>query len=86
MTTPVSNFPESQSTLPPSNAATPTLDTTFTKFSRGVYVGASEDLSVVMAGNGATVVSKDIAAGVMHPMIISRINSASTATDLVVAG
>lgn len=79
-----SNFAASQSNLPPSNAAVPALDTTFVDLPRGIYVGTAGDVSLVMP-SGNTVLYKNMAAGVTHAKIFSRINSAgTTATDLVV--
>jgi len=50
---------------------------------RGIYVGVSGDLKVDMVGVG-TVTFKDLAAGVIHPISVSRVYAAGTdATDII---
>lgn len=50
---------------------------------KGIYVGVTGDLNVVMA-SGSTVLFKALAAGVVHPISAKRIMSTSTtATDIV---
>lgn len=51
--------------------------------SKGIYVGVTGDLNIVLA-SGVTVLFKGVAAGVVHPISAKRIMSTSTtATDIV---
>ncbi|OCT12632.1 hypothetical protein A8709_33010 [Paenibacillus pectinilyticus] len=53
------------------------------KRSKGIYVGVTGDLNLVLA-SGVTVLFKAVAAGVVHPISVKRVMSASTtATDIV---
>ena len=50
---------------------------------RGIYVGASGDLKVLMTG-GETVTFVDLAAGVIHPIAVIQVFSTGTdATGIV---
>lgn len=50
---------------------------------RGVYVGVSGDLEVIMAGDTAAVTFVGLAAGVVHPLSVTRIRAENTdATDI----
>lgn len=62
----------------------PTLDQQYGEKMRGIYVGASGNVSFVdLSGN--TQVLQGLAAGVIHPVWSLQINSASTtATGIVV--
>lgn len=67
---------ESASAITPSDSArfAPT---------KGVFVGASGDLHVLMA-NGDEVTFADVAGGVVHPLSVTRIYSTdTTATDII---
>lgn len=49
-----------------------------------LYVGVAGDVSVEMAGTGAAIVYKGVAAGSTLPINVTRVNStATTATDIV---
>lgn len=71
-----------------SSAATPTLDATLPRITRGVYVGASGNLTVQFAGDAdaSTVTLIGIAAGVWHPMQIQKIISATTSATGILVG
>ena len=49
---------------------------------RGIYVGATGNL-VVHDTEGHPVIFVDVAAGIVHPLAIRRVLTASTATDIV---
>lgn len=50
---------------------------------RGIYVGSSGDLNVTTKG-GDTVTLKNLAAGIVHPLRVSRVwATGTTATDIV---
>lgn len=51
------------------------------KKTRALYVGATGDVTVVMA-NGNTITFADLAAGVFHPLQVVRV-TAATATDII---
>ena len=70
---------------PISNLNAVVLDQTYDPPKRGLYVGVSGDVSVVdVAGN--TVVLKDLAAGVFHPVMFRKVNTVGTAATDIVAG
>jgi hypothetical protein len=80
----VSESPASQAaSITPSD--TNTLgDDTDVLASRGVYVGVSGDLAVVMK-DGAAVTFVGLAAGVVHPLQVRQIKSTgTTATDVAI--
>ena len=52
---------------------------------RGVYVGVTGDVSVVAAGNGATVVFAGVAAGTILPIQVSRIRATGTTSTSIIA-
>jgi len=83
------NLPRAQVTTPPLNmlAITPSDTVDLTNFTRGVYVGASGNLVVDPAGDegDATVTFTNLAAGVLHPMIVKRIRSSGTSATGIVA-
>ena len=50
----------------------------------GVYLGTSGDLAVTMK-NGSQVVFKSLAAGMIHPLSVTKVRATgTTATDIVV--
>lgn len=53
-------------------------------FARGVYVGVSGDVEVIMP-SGVTVVFTALAAGVIHPIACTHIKDANTTATSVVA-
>lgn len=63
-----------------------TVDLVFpsgTNRTRGILVGVSGDLNVIMA-DGTTALLKAVTAGVVHPLSVKRIKATSTtATDIV---
>ena len=71
-----------------SSAVAPTLDQTIQRITRGVYVGASGNLTVQFAGDAdaATVTLVGLAAGVWHPMQIQKIISAGTTATGILLG
>jgi hypothetical protein len=74
-----------RATAPVTKAAdiTPNDSTDLAAVTRGIYVGVSGDLKVDMF-EGGTVVFKDIAAGVIHPLRVTRVYDGGTdATDII---
>lgn len=64
-------------------AVTPSDTTNLTNVTRGLFVGGVGNLSVVMAGDGATVVFTGVPAGAFLPIRVSRVNSTlTTATNI----
>jgi hypothetical protein len=63
-------------------AVTPSDSTDLTRMSRGLFVGGAGNLSVVMAGDSATVVFTGVPAGAFLPIRVHRVN-ATTATNIV---
>ena len=53
--------------------------------SRGVFVGVSGDVKVDMVGTGTAVVFTGLAAGVIHPLRVTRIYSTDTTATNIVA-
>jgi len=52
----------------------------------GVYVGTAGDLKVNMAGEGEGIIFADLAAGIWHPLCVTRIYDAdTTADDILIA-
>lgn len=52
---------------------------------RGIYVGVTGDVSVVMT-SGRTVTLVALAAGVVHPISVTKVNSSgTTATSILLA-
>lgn len=73
------------SELPASSAAaiTPTDDTDLGSITRGLYVGVSGDVTVVMR-DGQTVLFTALAAGVVHPLAVRQVHDTGTdATNIV---
>ena len=72
-------------TYPADNAetVTPSDSTTLSNVSRGLYVGTSGDVTVLMQG-GQTVTFTAVPAGTVLPIQIQRVNSTNTtASDMV---
>lgn len=62
---------------------TPSDSVDLSQVSRGLYVGGSGDISVVMK-DGTTVTLKSVVAGSVLPVRVSRVRATSTtATDIV---
>lgn len=52
-------------------------------YTRGIYVGVTGDLSVLMV-DGSTATFVGVAAGVIHPIAVVRVNETdTTATNLI---
>lgn len=61
---------------------TPSDDTDLSKVTRGLYVGVSGDVNCDIGG--VTLVFTAMAAGIIHPIAVTRIRSTSTtATNMV---
>lgn len=70
---------------PPRNAVSVTKSDTndLAYTSRGVYIGTTGNLAVIMDG-GQSVVFKNLAAGMMHPMRVTRVlSTGTTAVDIL---
>ena len=72
-------------TAPASHAfdVTPADDEDLAYTTRGIYVGTSGDLKVDLAGSG-TVTFVDIAAGLIHPLRVTRVYDTGTDADDIV--
>lgn len=64
---------------------TPSDTVDLVNMSRGLFVGGAGNLSVVMAGNSATVVFTGVPAGAFLPLRVHRVNSTSTTATNIVA-
>lgn len=65
-------------------AITPSDSADLTNPTRGLYVGASGDVSVILVGDSAAVTFTGLAAGIVHPLRVKRVRSTgTTATDIV---
>lgn len=53
-------------------------------FTKGLYVGVTGNISVLMAG-GATVIFTNISAGVIHPISAIRVNATGTTATGIIA-
>ena len=50
---------------------------------RGVYVGVAGDVTLI-SESGSTITLKNLAAGILHPIAVTRIEATgTTATDIV---
>lgn len=64
-------------------AITPSDATNLTTRTRGIYVGVSGNVSALME-DGTTVTFTGMAAGIIHPIRVRRINlTATTATSII---
>jgi hypothetical protein len=66
-------------------AITPSDTTDLTQFTRFLYVGGTGDITVNMAGSGATVLFKAVPVGVVLPIRVSRVLATGTTATNVVA-
>lgn len=65
-------------------AVTPHDTNDLTTTTRGLYVGVTGDVKVDMADTGTAVVFTAMAAGVIHPLRVTRVYSTdTTATNMV---
>lgn len=63
---------------------TPNDSTDLVQITRGILVGTSGDLNVVLSGDDNTTLLKNVAAGVVLPLSAKRVYATSTtATDIV---
>lgn len=53
-------------------------------FTKGLYIGTSGDISVVMA-DGGTITFTSISAGTIHPISVVRVNATGTTASGIVA-
>lgn len=70
---------------PATNAAaiTPNNSTDLAYTTRGIYVGGSGNLVVDMTSGQTSVTFSNVPAGVILPIRVTRVRTASTATNLV---
>lgn len=65
-------------------AITPNDNADLATFTRGLYVGVSGDVSVILIDDSAAVTFVGLAAGIVHPIAAKRVrSSATTATSIV---
>jgi len=75
-----------QSTSPAIKAVSITPDDSndLTKITRGLYVGTSGDIAVILSGDTSSVTLKNLAAGVEHAISVKRVlATGTTATDII---
>ena len=73
-----------KTTHPSANAEAVTpADSDLSFITRGIYIGGSGNLVVVMAGTGATVTFNSVSAGIVYPIMASQIKAATTCTNVV---
>jgi len=65
-------------------AITPNDSTDLTTPTRGLYVGASGDVSVILVGDTNPVTLVGLAAGIVHPLRVRRVRSTSTSATSIV--
>lgn len=56
----------------------------FTSFTRGLYVGTAGDVAVIMR-DGSSVTFTALAAGIVHPLSLERVDATNTTALLMVA-
>ena len=79
------NSPSIESPIANMAAVTPNDAVNLTNFTRGLYVGATGDVKVTtLNGNAVTMVG--LAAGVWHPIRVSRVWATGTTATGIVAG
>jgi hypothetical protein len=66
-------------------AITPNDNNDLTQFTRFIYVGATGDLTVNMAGSGASILFKAVPVGTVLPIRVSRVLSTGTTASQLVA-
>ena len=66
-------------------AITPDDSTDLANRARGIYVGVSGDVSVILAEDTIAVVFVGLAAGVIHPIAAVRIRATGTTATSIVA-
>lgn len=64
-------------------AVTPSDDTDLAKVTRGLYVGVSGDVNCDVGG--VTLVFTAMAAGIIHPISVTRVRATSTTATNIVA-
>ena len=65
-------------------AVTPDDNNDLTYQTRYLYAGVSGDVKATLAHDGSTVVFKSLAAGVLHPIAVSRVwATGTTATNIL---
>lgn len=65
-------------------AITPNDGADVANVTRGLYVGVSGDVSIILAGDSAAVTFVGLAAGVIHPIRAKRVRATgTTATSIV---
>ena len=65
-------------------AVTPHDSTNLAEPSRALYIGVTGDVSLELTESGSAIVFKNVPAGTVLPVRVSRVNAtATTATDIV---
>ena len=65
------------------SAITPSDSADLNYLTRGLYVGVSGDVAVVMA-DGKSVTFVSLAAGIIHPLSVQRVDSTNTTATSIV--
>ena len=52
-------------------------------FTRGLYLGVSGDVTVTLVGSGSSVTFVGLAAGIIHPIAITKLTNAGDATGIL---
>lgn len=63
---------------------TPSDVTNLTKLSRGLYLGTSGDVAVILQ-DGSEVTFTNLTSGVMHPIAVGRVKSTGTTATNILA-
>jgi hypothetical protein len=59
---------------------------TLSRITRGIYIGASGNISVIFADDNSVVTLVGLAAGMWHPMQVQQINQTGTTATGIFAG
>ncbi len=66
-------------------AVTPSNSVYFTKMARGLYVGASGDIVVVLVDGTSTLTFVGVPTGTILPILCSRVNATGTTATSILA-
>ena len=64
-------------------AIAPDDEADLAEVTRGIYIGVSGDVEVILQGDTEAVTFVAMAAGIVHPLRVLRVLEGTTATDLI---
>lgn len=73
-----------KSTATEAAAVTPSDSTVFPKSTKGLYVGVSGNVAVVLEG-GSSVTFNNLASGIIHPIAVKQVKSTGTTATNILA-